>query len=109
MFLGDWNRGIIQKIDLGGTDFRQVIGMEQVDDIGSSGILDVETGPDGTLYVSSPDTIYRFIGPRDGGNGGTTPPQTPVPTVVYIVVALLVAVAAFATWTVLRSRRAPPS
>ena len=109
MFLGDWNRGIIQKIDLGGTDFRQVIGMEQVDDIGSSGILDVETGPDGTLYVSSPDTIYRFIGPRDGGTGGTTPPQTPVPTVVYIVVALLVAVAAFATWTVLRSRRAPPS
>lgn len=108
MFLGDWNRGILQKIDLGGTEFRQVIGMKQVDDLGSNGILDVEAGPDGTLYVSSPDTIYRFIGPPNGSNGGTTPSQTPVPIVLYVVVALLIVIAAFIAWTVLRSRRTPP-
>jgi len=59
LFLGDWNRGILQRIELG-ADGRQVLGTETIEDVGAAGILDVEMGPDGFLYFSTPEAIYRL-------------------------------------------------
>lgn len=60
LFLGDWNRGVLQRIALSPPEFRRVLGNETIDRFPANGILDVEAGPDGALYVSTPDAIYRL-------------------------------------------------
>ena len=106
VLVGDWNRGALQKLNLGGADFDIVLGTESVDSLGAGGILDVETGPDGTVYVSTSSAIYRYFGPMDGGtNGGTTPPPTGPPPILYVVLAILAGIAVIIVWTVIRSRR----
>lgn len=59
-FLGDWNRGVLQRIELAPPDYRQVVLRETIDTVGPNGILDVEMGPDGYVYFSTTGTIYRL-------------------------------------------------
>jgi glucose/arabinose dehydrogenase len=106
LFLGDWNRGVVQRIALGGPTYRVVTGTEVVDSLGGSGVLDVEDGPDGFLYYSSPDAIYRVREP--GGPPGPGPSGFGV-ALVLIAVAALVVGFAFAVWRERRRRRPPAS
>ncbi|HTD81987.1 MAG TPA: PQQ-dependent sugar dehydrogenase [Thermoplasmata archaeon] len=104
LFLGDWNRGVLQRIALGGPTYRVVTGTEVVDTFGGNGLLDVEDGPDGYLYVSTADAIYRL---RDAG--GTPGGASVGFGEVLLGIAIAVIVVAFvgALWR--ERRRRPPA
>ena len=103
LFLGDWNRGVLQRIELAPPDFRDVASMTVADTLGPNGILDVEMGPDGHLYVSTPNAIYRLIAPADGPL-----PPSGVPAVLLVVLAVIAAAVVLIAWGVIRQRRGPP-
>lgn len=96
LFLGDWNRGILQRIDLAPQGDRAV-GVEDLWSFGARGVLDVETGPDGHLYASTSDAIYRM-------NAGEV--LLPAPLFYTILLAIsVVAVAASVSFILVRVRR----
>jgi glucose/arabinose dehydrogenase len=102
LFLGDWNRGRLHRLPLGGPTYRAVLGDEIVDDVGAAGVLDVEDGPDGDLYVSTPDAIYRV---RAGGG-----PGFPLGILLVLAgVAVLVVGFAVAVWRERRRGSPPPA
>lgn len=69
LFLGDWNRGVLQRIVLAPPAFDRVLANETIDDVGPGGILDLEMSPDLRLHFSTPEGIYRIrILSPDGGN-----------------------------------------
>ncbi len=88
LFLGDWNRGVLQRISLGGPDDRQVLGTETIDTIGGNGILDVEMGPDGYVYYSTPDAIYRLRTPPPPAVDGVVDYTAPIAIVLLAVAAV---------------------
>ena len=109
LFLGDWNYGDLHRLGLGGPPYRAILGNETVDSIGSlgrGGVLDVEDGPDGYLYYSTMDTIYRVngtAGPLNGGGSRGTP-SLALPLVLIGVAT----VAVLAVLVLLRERRRRP-
>lgn len=104
LFLGDWNRGVLQRISLGGPTYRVVTGTEVVDTFGGNGLLDVEDGPDGFLYVSTADAIYRLT-EGDGPPGGAPSPLGVV--LVGIAIAAIAVAFIVAVWR--ERRRRPPA
>jgi len=95
LFLGDWNRGIVQRIVLAPPEFRTFVRNETIAAFGSQGVLDVETGPDDSLYLSTTDAIYRIVFTGDAS-------WSPLP---FVLGAVAVAVpAAVVAWIVLRRR-----
>jgi len=105
LFLGDWNRGVLQRIALGGPTYRVVTGTEVVDSLGGSGVLDVEDGPDGFVYFSTQDAIYQV---REGGGPPGAGPTGFGEILVLIAVAVLVVGFVIALWRE-RRRRGPPA
>ena len=109
LFLGDWNYGDLHRLGLGGPPYRAILGNETVDSVGSlgrGGVLDVEDGPDGYLYYSTMDTIYRVngtAGPLNGGGSRGTP-SLALPLVLIGVAS----VAVLAVLVLLRERRRRP-
>lgn len=96
LFLGDWNRGALQRISLAPPDFRQVLSTDLVENFGAGGILDVEAGPDGSIYVSTPDAIYRINATGEPANGVSPTVDwlavLAVASILVVAVAVLVAV-----------------
>ncbi|MBI4361679.1 MAG: PQQ-dependent sugar dehydrogenase [Euryarchaeota archaeon] len=80
LYFGDWNQGDLHRATLsaGGTrveDHVTLLRMEQ-------GILDVASGPDGWLYLTTPSGIYRvpdWALQRRGYAGDTRATPTPTP------------------------------
>ena len=105
LFLGDWNRGDLHRLTLGGATYRQVLGDAVEDSVGSQGILDVEDGPDGYLYASTTDAIYRVNATGAPPPGATGLPLAPILAAIGLaVVALLFLIAVVRE----RRRRVPP-
>ena len=61
LFFGDWNTGNLRRVILTGPDWTEVESMEVVLRAARGGILDLQDGPDGYLYFSTPDAIYRLL------------------------------------------------
>ena len=73
--------------------------------MGSQGILDVEDGPDGYLYASTTDAIYRVNATGAPPPGATGLPLAPILAAIGLaVVALLFLIAVVRE----RRRRVPP-
>lgn len=69
-FFGSWNHGALRTIVEGTEGF----GSEVEIVLGSNGILDVVNGPDGSLYISTPEAIHKVVLVVDEG------PQTAAPS-----------------------------
>jgi len=104
LVFGDWLRGGLNRVrfvDPGTTE------VAMADVIASSpggpnGILDVEDGPDGYLYFTTPSAIYRVNGTALEGPGIGTPL---LPPWLIVVVVVLVAVAVVVVLTLRRTRK----
>lgn len=59
LYMGTWNTGQIRRLGLSAD--RLGIASDTVAYTHSDGILGVESGPDGTLYFSDPQRIYRLV------------------------------------------------
>jgi glucose/arabinose dehydrogenase len=59
LFFGDFNQGNLHRVQLQAPTRTRVAVHEIVWDF-AEGVLDVERGPDGSLYVSTTGTIYRL-------------------------------------------------
>ena len=108
LFLGDWNHGDLHRLTLGGPPYRQVLGDVVEDSVGSQGVLDVEDGPDGYLYESTTDAIYRLnatASPPPGGPAVTALPLGPILIAIGIAVVGVLFLIAVARE---RRRRSPP-
>jgi len=57
---GDWNTGSLRRLDLEAPDYERVAYEETILTVGPEGILDVQLGPDGTIWFTSPTTIYHL-------------------------------------------------
>ncbi len=70
-FFGSWNDGALRTLaeDPGG-GFTSVVELVA----GPRGILDVVDGPDGSLYVSTPDSIHKVVVVRSQAAGTLGPP-----------------------------------
>jgi len=71
LLLGDWNRGVLQRIELAPPAYDAAVRAEGLAGFGAGGILDLEMGPDGHVYVSTPSAIHRVrltaAGPAGAG------------------------------------------
>ena len=108
LFLGDWNHGDLHRLTLAGPPYRQVLGDVVEDSVGSQGVLDVEDGPDGYLYESTTDAIYRLnatASPPPGGPAVTALPLGPILIAIGIAVVGVLFLIAVARE---RRRRSPP-
>jgi len=103
LFLGDWNFGNLHRLTLVGPGYRGVVGDEVVDSVGFAGIIDVEDGPDGDLYFSTPSAIYRVRDSGDARGHGVDPLVALAVAAVAILVAFVLV-----TWLRGRRRRRPP-
>lgn len=59
LFMGSWNTGVIRRIRLDGD--RRSVDSAAVGYTHDDGVISMETAPDGALYFSDPDGIYRLI------------------------------------------------
>ncbi|HKZ98399.1 MAG TPA: PQQ-dependent sugar dehydrogenase [Thermoplasmata archaeon] len=75
LFLGDYLRGILQRITLATPGFDRVVRNETIERL-PAGIVEVEAAPDGSLYVATPDAIYRVPPPPEGGGPDLLLPLT---------------------------------
>ncbi|MFQ5761772.1 MAG: PQQ-dependent sugar dehydrogenase [Candidatus Bathyarchaeia archaeon] len=60
LFFGDWITGSIHRVVLASPTFDRVESVEVVAKSDAGGILDLESGPDGYLYATTPTGIYRL-------------------------------------------------
>lgn len=60
LLFGDWNTGRLHRIILEPPDYMTVQGEEIILDL-SEGILDVKSGPDGTIYLTTPTAILKLL------------------------------------------------
>jgi glucose/arabinose dehydrogenase len=61
LFFADWNDGRIHRIVLGGGDTSPIADRDDRFYDHSEGIVDLSVGPDGDIYFSAPDGIYRLV------------------------------------------------
>ena len=61
LFFGDWNRGELHRLRLAEPQYQQAVGHQVVYRHTGSGIVGLAQGPDGYLYFSTVDAIYRLI------------------------------------------------
>jgi glucose/arabinose dehydrogenase/chitodextrinase len=59
LFMGDCNTGTLRRLDLRPPDYTSVEGEESIY-VAPSAILEVEAGPDGAIWFTTPSTIYRL-------------------------------------------------
>jgi glucose/arabinose dehydrogenase len=59
LFMGDCNTGTLRRLDLTPPDYRSVASEESIYSAPGP-ILDVEAGPDGAIWFTTPDAIYRL-------------------------------------------------
>lgn len=60
LFFGDWLTGSIHRVVLTPPNFDRVQSVEVVARSDAGGVLDLEMGPDGYLYATTPTGIYRL-------------------------------------------------
>ncbi len=93
LVFGSWRHGSLIRVRFVDPGSTQVAGNDVLASSpgGAFGVVDVEDGPDGHLYFTTPSAIYRVNGTAvQGPSGGGTPVASPWPIVVAII---LVAVA----------------
>ena len=105
LVFGDWLRGGLNRVRFVDPTSTQV---ERSDLLASSpdgptGILDVEGGPDGYLYFTTPSEVYRVNGTAAEGPAIGTP--TVPPWAIIAIAVLLVAVAITALVALRRTRK----
>lgn len=99
LIVGNWNRGDLVRVRLS-PDGRTERGRETVASSPAGGVLDVDMGPDGALYFSTPSAIFRVTAPAVAtGNGA--------PVGVVMAVAVLVWVPVLVWLAALRRRSRP--
>jgi len=59
LLVGEWNTGILRRIDLGGPDYDTVLASE-IAFTAPSRILDVEIAPDDSIWFTSSEAIFRY-------------------------------------------------
>lgn len=69
LLAGSWNDGRVRRIDTATGDATEVLGFP-------AGVTDLQVGPDGALYVSTADTIWR-VGTAPTGSLGPAPMPAP--------------------------------
>ncbi len=60
LIFGEWNTGRLRRLDLGPPNYDSVLGRQTIL-TAPAGILDVESGPDGAIWFTTPSTIYRYV------------------------------------------------
>lgn len=58
---GDWNTGSLRWLGLGGPTVTRVSIQRVVHRAGSRGVLDLQNGPDGAVWFSTPTTLQRIV------------------------------------------------
>ena len=101
LFLGDWSRGTLQRIDLAPPDFRVAVGNESLISVGPGGVLDVEMGPDGDLYFSTTNAILRARATLEDGVPALEP------GLLFVLVAVSATVGALFIVVLLHRRQRP--
>ncbi|MBI3610912.1 MAG: PQQ-dependent sugar dehydrogenase [Nitrospirae bacterium] len=61
LFFADWNGGRIHRVALSEKDPVTVVGVEEEVFRHREGVVDLEMGPDGLLYFTTPTGIFRLI------------------------------------------------
>ena len=79
LVFGDWNRGALNRLRFLGPTSVQVAFNDTpaYSPEGPQGVLDVDNGPGGYLYFTTPSTIYRVNGTAVERPGGGGPPEVP--------------------------------
>ncbi len=69
-FFGSWNHGALRTVVEGPDGFSSEVEIV----LGFNGILDVVNGPNGSLYLSTPEGIHKVVLVMDGSGQSQTPP-----------------------------------
>ncbi len=60
LVFGDYNTRALRRLDLAPPDYDAVLGQQTILTL-PSGILDVRMGPDGAIWITTQNTIYRYV------------------------------------------------
>jgi len=77
LIVGEWNTGALRRLDLVGPN-NDVVASDEVVHNAPSGVLDVEVSPDGAIWFSTSDAIFRFSRPISPFVAFTVSPSDPL-------------------------------